>query len=363
MFTRNIEKSWDMAPFEVQASFDGAGGLSAVCLQQALDLMDRHGFVVINDVLDGDEAAAGLELVLAQLRDPERERATFASETDVGNQRRDFCPLPSTEPVLAFSGLVCSRIADLLTTYTSPSRAVLEISTLTSYLGCSHQYLHRDPAGAICVFIAVADVSPEQGGTVFVPGTHRYIGSAVTNYGASETFMTVFQDDVNQRLFRYNLRMLWDLYQAKRAGITRRELRDRVWSRLPDKAQPNIRQFLTCKNSAYDLTNYRPRSLLLSLRYRRFARGAYDLVQVSPRAGSVVVYRSDMLHAGPDNRSTEPRYVMSLTVARDTSPPDSRRFGYTPHSTLIEDPKTLADLIAHGERAPQVASAGAARSG
>lgn len=80
------------------------------------------------------------------------------------------------------------------------------------------------------------------------------------------------------------------------------------------------------------------------LKYRKKAMAAFRLVQVSPAKGTAVFYRSDVFHAGPDNRSELPRYLLSVNLARDRVHPELWGMGCAPHKTPLENPLTLADL-------------------
>lgn len=339
-----LDVSHDTTAFEVPAEIGRDGQLTEACARQACRILDDHGFVVVTGMLSASEAAAGLALVRAVVDDPERETAKFASSTDIANRRRDFCPLPSTEPVLSLTSMLCCRMNGILTEYCGLSRRVLEISTLTSYLGSSHQYIHRDPEGVLTIFAALEDVSPAQGGTVFVPGSHGYPGADANHGGRAERLMEVFQVLCNARIIRYNLARLWRM-RREPPHITRKEILQRVFSVRPDSHQPNLLRFFLCKNYLFDLSRFGPRGLWRMMRHRKAARAAFRLVQVAPKKGAVVLYRSDMLHAGPDNRSEKPRYFYSLSVARDVMSARQWRAAYAPHSTLLARPRTLGELL------------------
>jgi ectoine hydroxylase-related dioxygenase (phytanoyl-CoA dioxygenase family) len=343
VFELNVSN--DTSKFEVLASLDADGRLSQDCELRARKILDESGFVVIVDLISDAEAAEGLKLVRDSIADPAREPASFASQTDIRYARRDFCPLPSTSQVLSFSTLVCRRLEKILTEYCGRSRMVLEISTFTSYLGSSHQYIHRDPSGVLGIFVAVDDVLPSQGGTVFVPGTHIYSGAG-TNYGGQAMLlMRLYQTYCNSRLLIYNLWNLCRMYRSGEPPISWTEFRERVFSRSYDNHQPNLLRFLLCKNPVFDLRKLGPRTLWQLLRFGNLARQSFRLVQTAPKQGTIFIYRSDMLHAGPDNRSERPRYFFNLSIARDLITTKQWHDGYTPHSTLLADPKSLSDLI------------------
>ena len=60
----------------------------------------------------------------------------------------------------------------------------------------------------------------------------------------------------------------------------------------------------------------------------------FRLVQTAPRKGTVILYRSDLLHAGPDNRSLHPRRFFGMSIARDVIEHKYWHDGYSPHPTL-----------------------------
>jgi hypothetical protein len=223
---------------------------------------------------------------------------------------------------------------------------VLEISTLTSYIGCSHQYLHRDPSGVLCVFVALEDVSPEQGGTVLAPGTHPFIGFHRGHGGKAELFMRLFQLQCNLRIMRYNLKKIVRLWRSVGSKISTAEFFERVFSRKEDAHQPNIYHFLTRRpNAVFNLYKFGLRTLVRLVQYGREASETFSLIQVSPKRGTIIIYRSDILHAGPDNRSRDPRYFMNINLARDVIHPAAWLNGYSPHSSLRAKPVTLGDLV------------------
>lgn len=187
-----LDVSYDTREFEVAAELDQSGRLTPACARQVCKILDEQGFVVIPNLMSEEEAAEGLRLVHDAIDDANREIGAFASQTDIQYRRRDFCPLPSTKPVLTYAAMLCQRLQQVLVEYCGRTRQVLEISTLTSYLGSSHQYIHRDPDGVLCMFAAVDDVSPEQGGTVFVPGTHTYSGADMKHGGKAILFVRLF---------------------------------------------------------------------------------------------------------------------------------------------------------------------------
>lgn len=339
------EISSDTSAFEVPAVLDGAGRLAEQCARQAVATMDRHGLVIITGLLSHEEADLGLELVLQTIADPGRARGAFASETDNRYLRRDFCSLPATPPVTRFAATLAQRLEGVLSEYCGRSRPLLEVTTLTSYLGSSHQYIHRDPAGVISLFAALEDVSEQQGGTVFVPGTHIYGGSDSRQGGMAHQLAELFRRKCNARILRYNLAKLWAMRRDPATPLAPGEFRDRVFSRHWDQHQPNLLRFVLGKNAQFSLRMLGPRTLWKLYRHREALSGQFRLVQTAPRKGTVILYRSDLLHAGPDNRSARPRRFFSMSIARDIVEPKFWHDGYAPHPTLTANPVSYGDLL------------------
>lgn len=339
--------SSDTSAFEVPAVLDHAGCLAADCARQARAMIDTQGFVVLTGLLSDAEADTGLALIRETIADPDRNRCSFASETDNRYVRRDFCSLPSTPAVTGFAAGLCQRLAPVLTEYCGRSHPLLEITTLTSYLGSSHQYIHRDPLGVISLFAAMEDVSAQQGGTVFVPGTHLYGGVEKTRGGRAHALMELFRTRCNLAVLRHNLAKLWGMRRDPAAPLAPGEFLARVFSRNWDDHQPNLLRFVLGKNAQFSLRNLGPGTLIKLRREREALDEQFRLVQTAPRKGTVILYRSDLLHAGPDNRSPQPRQLFSLSIARDIINPVSWYDGYSPHPSLTAQPLTLGDLLDH----------------
>jgi len=340
-----LKVSSDTSAFEVAAVLDRNGKLTQQCVDQALTMMDTHGLVVLTDLLSDAEADVGLELIKQTIDDPERNRCAFASETDNRYMRRDFCSLPSTRPVQGFAATLCQRLEGVLSEYCGRSRPLLEVITLTSYIGSSHQYIHRDPAGVISLLAAVEDVSEQQGGTVFVPGSHMYGGADSKHGGGAYGLMDLFRIQWNYRIFRHNLKKLWSMRSDDKAPLAPGEFLDRVFSRKWDQHQPNLLRFLLGKNSQFNVRMLGPRTLWKLYRDRDVLNDPFSLVQTAPRKGTVILYRSDLLHAGPDNRSHQPRRFFGMSIARDIVEPKFWHDGYTPHPTLTAHPMSFGDLL------------------
>ena len=335
----------DTSVFEVPAAVDDKGRLTDHCVRQAVTMMDRHGLVVLTNLLTDAEAELGLSLMRQTIDDPDRSRSAFASETDNLYLRRDFCSLPSTPAVIGFAGMVCRRLEGVLAEYCGRSRPLLEVATFTSYVGSSHQYIHRDPSGVISMFAAVEDVSEQQGGTVFAPGTHMYGGAENTHGGQAYALMELFRIRCNYRIFRYNLKKLLRMRKDPEAPLAPGEFLDRVFSTKWDQHQPNLLRFVLGKNSQFSIRMLGPRTLWKLYRHREALDRLFRLVQAAPRKGTVILYRSDLLHAGPDNRSPQPRRFFGMSIARDIIEHKYWHDGYSPHPTLAAQPMTLGDLL------------------
>ena len=353
-----LRLSSETSAFEVVAVLDADGRLTGDCVRQALAMMDRHGLVIITGLLSDAEAEVGLDLMRRTIADPDRARSAFASETDNQYVRRDFCSLPSSPEVTRFAARLAQRLEGVLGEFCGRSRPVLEIATFTSYRGSSHQYVHRDPAGVVSLFAAVEDVSPEQGGTVFVPGTHMYAGSGNIEGGRAHGLMELFRIIANIRIFRHNLAKLWHMRTSTEAPLAPGEFRDRVFSTKWDQHQPNLLRFLLGKNAQFSLPMLGPRTLWRLYRHRKALGEMFQLVQTAPRKGSVIVYRSDLMHAGPDNCSPDPRRFFGMSIARDMIETKYWHDGYSPHPSLIAQPLCFGDLLdmATGETGQSLAA-------
>lgn len=340
-----LELSNDTSVFEVAAVLDEDGKLTSDCVRHARTMIDDHGFVILTDLLSDEEADVGLDLMRQTIDDPDRNRGAFASETDNRYRRRDFCSLPSTPPVTRFAAALCQRLEGVISEYCGRARPLLEVTTLTSYLGSSHQYIHRDPAGVLSLFAAVEDVSAQQGGTVFAPGTHLYGGADSKHGGQAHALMELFRIRCNYRIFRHNLKKLWRMRNDTKAPLAPGEFIDRVFSTKWDQHQPNLMRFLLGKNSQFSIHMLSPAKLWKLYRHRNALNTLLSLVQTAPRKGTVILYRSDLLHAGPDNRSQHPRRLFSMSIARDIVEPKFWHDGYSPHPTLTAQPVFLGDLL------------------
>lgn len=340
-----LKISNDTSLFEVPAVLDAGGRLTDDCARDAVDKIDTYGFVILTDLLSHQEADAALDMVRQTADDPDRNLCTFASETDNRYKRRDFCSLPSTPFLDSFAGTLCQRLESVISEYCRPSHRLLEAVTLTSYLGSSHQYFHRDPPNVLSFFAAFEDVSEDQGGTVFVPGTHKYAGVEKRHGGFGLGLMDLFMIRANIQVFRHNLGKLWDMRQGRDAPLAPGEFRDRVFSTKWDEYQPNILRFLTNRNTHLSLGTFGPRTLRDLHRHRDAIRDNFPIVRTAPRKGTVIVFRSDVIHAGADNRSPNPRRLYGMSISRDIIDPEHLFDGYSPHPTLIAQPLTYGDLL------------------
>lgn len=69
-------------------------------------------------------------------------------------------------------------------------------------------------------------------------------------------------------------------------------------------------------------------------------------MQAAPRKGTVILYRSDLLHTDPDNRTARPRRFFGMSIARDMNAPKYWHGGYLPQPSLLDHPLTFGDLLA-----------------
>ncbi len=339
---KTLDLSHDTSEFEVAAQFTSDGQINESCALEVVNLLDTQGFAVITDVLDSVEADNGLSIVRRYLDDPQRQKGDFASQTDMLYGRRDFCPLPSNPDVLSYAATFAQRLKPAISEYCGTTRKVLEISTMTSYRGASHQYIHRDPDGVLCLFAAVDDISPEQGGTVFVPGTHKFSGTDMMFDGQADFLTRLYQATCNYSILKHNLKTLWSLRKSASFKLDRREWLDRVFSTRYDNHQPNLFRFLLGKNSVF---SFNLRTLWQLRKHRQTLSRYFRLVQTAPAKGTVILYRSDMLHAGPDNHTDHPRYFFGMSIARDMVFEEQWREGYSSHESLLENPQTYGDLL------------------
>lgn len=347
----------DASPFEVSTVLDETGRLTDACARKALAIIRAHGLVVFTNLLSEAEADMGAALVRQTIDDPDRNKCAFASQTDNRYKRRDFCSLPSTSAVTEFSATLCQRLERVVAAYCDRSHPLLEVTTLTSYLGSSHQYIHRDPSGVISLFATVEDVSEQQGGTVFVPGTHMDGDAEKKRGGDAYALMELFRVKANYRVLAYNLKKLWNMRKSDAAPLASGEFRDRVFSSKWDEHQPNLLRFAMGKNSLFSLRMLSPNILWKLYRHRNALSSGFHLVQTAPRKGSVILYLSDMLHAGPDNRSPDPRRLFSMSIAREAIEPKRWHAGYSPHPSLIASPLNFGDLLEMPLPAPSDAQA------
>lgn len=342
---KDLKTSSDTSAFELPAELDAQGRLTAACAAEALARMEAHGLVMLTGLLSDAEAETGLALIRRTIDDPNRQRCAFASETDNRYVRRDFCSLPATPPVTDFVATLAQRLEAVLAHYCDRAHPLLEVTTLTSYRGSSHQYIHRDPSGVISLFAAVEDVSELQGGTVFVPGTQLFDGAAPKHDDRALERMELFRIGCNGRILRHNLAKLWAMRGSSETPLAPGEFRDRVFSRIWDEHQPNLLRFVLGKNSQFSLRTLWPRRLWNLARHRADLHRRFQLVSTAPRKGTVILYQSDMLHTGPDNRSPEPRRLFSMSIAREAISAKRWHDGYSPHPSLIAQPLSFGDLL------------------
>ena len=337
----DLDYTFDTEKFEAQTELDENRCLTDKCVTQASDILDKYGFVIIPDLLSSKEADQGMRIIKESINNPNREKGTFASQTDIKYKRRDFCPLPSNNQVLSYSAMLCNRLEHVINKQCSQTSNILEISTLTTYLGASHQYIHSDPDNVLCMFAAVEDVTTEQGGTVFIPSTH-----GDTKENKLRQYMSLYKTFCNLGIFRYNLSRLIPAKNQIKPKISWKEFQKRVFSFNYDNHQPNILRFITGKNPVFSISHLSPRALIyLIMNFKQIKEDFYT-VKTTLKKGSVILYRSEMLHAGPDNQSKKPRFFFSMSIARSPLTTKEWRGGYSPHSTLLDNPKMLGDLLA-----------------
>lgn len=339
----------DTSEFRILAEFDGGTGLSEECAESIRDRLDRNGFVIVDGLLTRREADVGKALIDRTVNDPGRHMSQFASETDNRYRRRNFCSLPSTAESLRFVSTVCRRLEPVISEYCGRSRPLLEITTLTSHQGSSHQYIHRDPDCVLSMLVAVDDITAEQGGTLFVPGTHKYGGANIRMDGRAFEFMELYRIACNARILVYNLKALLRMRRHGHPDLAPGEFRDRVFSRRQDDHQPNLLRFVTGKTYQFRLGMLGPRNLWKLFRHRKLLSESFRMVRTSPRKGSVILFRSDVMHAGGDNRSERPRNLLSLSIGRDVINPDQWSLSYSPDPTLRANPQTYGDLLKETE--------------
>jgi ectoine hydroxylase-related dioxygenase (phytanoyl-CoA dioxygenase family) len=352
---KTLEISHDTSEFEITAEIDGSGRIKESCARYICHLLDTQGFAVIKGLLSADEADNGLAMVRSYLEDPDRQKGEFASQTDMLYGRRDFCPLPSNDDVLSYAANFAQRLQPAISEYCGNTRKVLEISTMTSYRGASHQYIHRDPDGVLCLFAAVDDISPEQGGTVFVPGTHKFSGADMMFDGQADFLTRLYQARCNYSILKHNLKTLWSLRKSTTFKLDKREWLDRVFSTRYDNHQPNLFRFVLGKNSVF---SFSLKTLFQIKKHRQKLDKYFRLVQTAPPKGTVILYRSDMLHAGPDNHTDNPRYFFGMSIARDVVFEEQWREGYSSHESLLANPQNYGDLLNYQDASQQFAKAG-----
>ncbi|MGC6399853.1 hypothetical protein ACNI3Q_04625 [Sphingomonas sp. FW199] len=346
-----LKVSGDTSAFEVAAVLDGAGRLTEACARAALARMEAHGLVILTGLLSDAEADRAAGLIRETIDDPARNRCAFASQTDNRYRRRDFCSLPATPGVMGFAAMLARRLEEVVSHYCAPDHPLLEVTTLTSYAGSSHQYVHRDPSGVISLFAAVEDVSAAQGGTVFVPGTQVFADAAKKHDAAAEAQMELVRARWNVRILSHNLKKLWAMRNGRETPLAPGEFRDRVFSTHWDEHQPNLLRFLIGKNPLFSVRTLTPGTVWRLIREGRALDARFPVVGTAPRKGTVILYQSDMLHAGPDNRSATPRRLFSMSIAREAMDEKRWHAGYSPHPGLIERPTSFGDLLTLGQAA------------
>lgn len=341
--------SADTSEFEIAAAFNGGARLSEDCATSVRECLDRHGFAIVDGLLARGEADAGLGMINQTLENPERQVSQFASETDSNYHRRNFCSLPSTPESLHLASSICKRLEPVISEYCGHSRSLLEITTLTSHQGSSHQYIHRDPDAVLSMLVAVEDIGPDQGGTLFVPGTHKFGGANIQMGGRAFEFMELYRIACNARILLHNLASLVRMRRRGNPGLEPGEFRDRTFSRRQDDHQPNLLRFLVGKTYQFNLGMLGPGNLWKLFRHRKLLEQTFRMVRTAPRKGSVILFRSDLMHAGGDNLSHRSRKLLSLSIARDRIYPEQWALSYSPDPTLRAHPVSYGDLLKRAE--------------
>lgn len=329
-----LPTTFDTTAFEVAPRFDADGVITAESLDEIRAVMDDNGFVILPGFLTPDEVETGRGLQDGTIVDVAGETSQFASETDIHYRRRDFHAIPWTDTTHRFLSSVLGRTGDLLRPYMDDDAALLECSAMISYPGSSHQYLHRDPDGAISVFLVLDDVDRKRGGTVFVPGSHR----------DDSTDVYVYARMINAVVFAHNLVKLVKMRLGRGPEPGPGEIRSRLWSRLADRHQPNLLGFLTGKNIYMSIRDFFPDRLFRLVTRGPRAWRSYQLVGTAPDTGTVIVWHSRIFHAGPDNVSDGARMIMTVSLSRDGFDAYEWREAYQPHSSMVGNPTRVAEL-------------------
>jgi hypothetical protein len=157
--------------------------------------------------------------------------------------------------------------------------------------------------------------------------------------------MELFRIKCNYKILCHNLEKLCAMRKSEATPLASGEFIDRVFSSKWDQHQPNLLRFVLGKNSEFSLRMLRPSTLWKLYRHREALSNLFHLVQTAPRKGTIILYRSDLLHAGPDNRSPHPRRFFSMSIARDIIEPKFWYDGYSPHPTLTAHPMCFGDLL------------------
>ena len=332
-----------LGPYSVHCDTSDARS-SAERIAAAGKLFDKNGFVIIEGLLTTEEIESARQVVTDTINNDDRQFGDFASQVDIRYGRRDFCPIELSSTSRAVVELLCKRLEPLLTQYCERSDRVMEISTLTSNYGCSHQYLHRDPPGVLCLFLVVDDISVEQGSTAFVPGTDNY-SHALDGLGDARKYLVeLYRLRGNCAILARNILLLLRLLVTRQL-VSLREFRHRIFSRCKDDHQPNLYTFMTGKNSVFHLLMLHPKKFVRMIRSRSKFRENFKTVYGALPRGAVILYRSEILHAGRDNRTDRARMYFNVNIGVDSNHEKQwSEGGYTPHRGLLEQPLQVGDF-------------------
>lgn len=122
-----LDVSYNTHDFEVQAELDEKGHITHACTNKICEILGKSGSVIIPHLLSDQKTKTGLKIVNDSIADPDWEMSSFASQTDIRYRRRDFCPLPSTKPVISYAAMFCQRLEKVLGECCGRTRQVLEI--------------------------------------------------------------------------------------------------------------------------------------------------------------------------------------------------------------------------------------------
>src|SRR5699024_1022543 len=175
--------------------------------------------------------------------------------------------------------------------------------------------------------------------------THKFGGANIRMGGRAFELMELFRTACNARIMLRNFRMLRQMRRDRSRPLRPGEFRDRVFSRKRDDQQPNFVRLLSGRTYQFNIGMLYPVRLWKIFRNRHLLDSTFRVVRTSPKKGTVILFRSDLMHAGGDNRSERPRHLMSLSIARDVMNPEQWSLSYSPDPTLLNNPYTFGELL------------------